>query len=216
MGAAVHHGVAHPAAHRGVGHRCLLICDCCGGQRVHGGAAAELEVSELGAIPSRRWFAKDLASLPHWIAYWTYGMPVAVTESQTGESLSFTNVGFEMTVQWYFRRIRKTIANIAHTMVDALPANRKIISDFVSSREVFMVEDCLSGLRDIYQWEYVDWDSNVLFLKFKDYVVENEQRMERNLQSFQYCIDEANTLNIVAGNERPEKVSMFCASNWVM
>ncbi|KAI0699891.1 hypothetical protein C8T65DRAFT_296383 [Cerioporus squamosus] len=126
-------------------------------------------------------------SLPHWIAYWTYG--------------------FEMTVQWYFRRIRKTIAQIADAMVNALPANRRIISSFISSPHVRWVENFLSGLRDVKQWDNTDWESG-MFLKFKEYVVENEQKMERNLRSVRYFIDEANTLSVVVGFGRPEKYIM--------
>ncbi|KAI0699900.1 hypothetical protein C8T65DRAFT_296564 [Cerioporus squamosus] len=127
-------------------------------------------------------------SLPHWIAYWTYG--------------------FEMTVQWYFRRIRKVIADIVRATFEALPANRKIISDFITSWQVRCVEDILSGLRDVEQWDSTDWESDVMFLKFKDYVVEHEQKIEHNLRGVKYVIDEANTLKIVAGDGRPEKYVM--------
>ena len=112
-----------------------------------------------------------------------------------------------MSVQWYFRRIRKVIADIVGATFEALPANRKIISEFITSWHVRWVEDFLSGLRDIDQWDNTDWVSDVMFLKFKDYVIENEQKMERGLRGVKYVIDEANTLRIVAGDGRPEKVS---------
>ncbi len=117
-------------------------------------------------------------------------------------------LGFEMTVQWYFRRIRKVIAYIAGATIDTLPANRKIIADFISSWQVRWVEDFLSGLRDVEQWDDTDWESDSMFLKFKDYIVENEQKIDRSLQGVKYVIDEANTLKIVAGDGRPEKVSV--------
>ena len=47
-----------------------------------------------------------------------------------------------------------------------------------------------------------------MFLKFKDYVVENEQKIEHGLRGVKYYLDEANTLSIVAGDGRPEKVSI--------
>ncbi|KAI0699895.1 hypothetical protein C8T65DRAFT_580789, partial [Cerioporus squamosus] len=113
---------------------------------------------------------------------------------------------FEVTVQWYFRRIRKVIADIAQAAVEALPANRKIIAEFISSWQVRWVEDFLSGLRDVTNWDSTDWENDGMFLKFKDYVVENEQKMERNLRGVKYAIDQANTLSIVAEDGRPEKV----------
>lgn len=113
-----------------------------------------------------------------------------------------------MTVQWYFRRIRKIISDIVDATIEALPANRKIIADFISSWPVRWVEDFLSGLRDVEQWDDTDWESDVMFLKFKDYVVENEQKIDHNLRGVKYVIDEANTLKIVAGDGRPEKVGM--------
>ncbi|RPD68335.1 hypothetical protein L226DRAFT_346944 [Lentinus tigrinus ALCF2SS1-7] len=122
------------------------------------------EANAFTAARPQKW------SLPHWIAYWTYG--------------------FEMTVQWYFRRIRK------------------IIGDFISSWHVRWIEDFLSGLRDVEQWDSTDWESDVMFMKFKDYVVENERNIEHNLRGVNYYLDEANTLSIVAGNGRPEKYVM--------
>ena len=112
-----------------------------------------------------------------------------------------------MSVQWYFRRIRRTISLMYECRKGILLANRQLVADFVSSRQVSWVEDFLSGLRDIDQWDNTDWVSDVMFLKFKDYVIENEQKMERGLRGVKYVIDEANTLRIVAGDGRPEKVS---------
>lgn len=113
-----------------------------------------------------------------------------------------------MAVQWYFRRIRKVIVDITSATVEALPANRKIIADFVSSWHVRWVEDVLSGLRDVDEWDSIDWASDTMFMKFKDYVIENERKMEHNLRGVNYVIDEANTLSLVAGDGRPEKVSV--------
>ncbi|RDX50314.1 hypothetical protein OH76DRAFT_469327 [Lentinus brumalis] len=127
-------------------------------------------------------------SLPHWIAYWTFG--------------------FEMTVQWYFRRIRKVIADINGAASKALSANRRIIADFIASWQVRWVEKFLSGLRDVEQWDDMDWNSQVMFLKFKDYVIQNEQKIDHNLRGVNYFLDAANTLKIVVGDGRPEKYIM--------
>ena len=111
-----------------------------------------------------------------------------------------------MSIQWYFRRIRKVISEFVLATRTALPANYKTVSSFIKSAQVQGVEDILSGLRDIEQWDDFRWDTDATFLKFKDYITEVEDRMERNLRSIKYYIDEANTLTIVAGTGRPEKV----------
>ena len=138
-------------------------------------------------IPNR---LKIVNSLPHWISYWTYG--------------------FEMTVQWYFRRIRKLYSNIAYLSNAALPANTKPIIWFLTSWQMRWTEDILSGLRDIEEWDNVDWANDSVFLVFRSYVVENETRIERQLRKLKYYLDDANTLTIVAGEGRPEKVRTPC------
>ena len=111
-----------------------------------------------------------------------------------------------MTVQWYFRRIRKVFAEIHFSSNAALPSNHRLISDFINCWQTRWAEDVLSGPRDVEEWDDFDWDDDHVFLKFKDYVVENEARMERSLRGVNYYLDAANTLAIVAGEGRPEKV----------
>ncbi|ESK82998.1 hypothetical protein Moror_11766 [Moniliophthora roreri MCA 2997] len=124
-------------------------------------------------------------SLSHWTAYWAYG--------------------FEMTVQWYFRRIRKLFADIFAASKQALPANRQIIAKFISSWAAKRVEDLLSGLRAVDEWDDINWDSDATFSKFKDYIIKSEMNMDRSLRTVNYYIDAANTLSMVTGAGRPEK-----------
>ncbi len=122
-----------------------------------------------------------------------------------------TNIaGSEMTVQWYFRRIRKLFSQLSTTMRAVLPSNRDIVSSFVSSESFSLVEDLLSGLVDVDEWDDVYWEDDGAFIKFTEYVLDNEARIERNLHSVRYRIDEANILTIVAGEGRPEKVRLPC------
>ncbi|KAM5536716.1 hypothetical protein V8D89_009643 [Ganoderma adspersum] len=137
------------------------------------------EINAFTAARPRDW------SLSQWISYWMYG--------------------FEITVQWYFRRIRKVFAEIHGFGNAAMPSNLQAISRFFSSWSVHFVEDMLSGLRDIEEWEFVDWDRHHVFLRFKEYVVNTEKQMEERLRTFRYCLDDANTLTIVAGESTPEK-----------
>ncbi|RPD69596.1 hypothetical protein L226DRAFT_575426 [Lentinus tigrinus ALCF2SS1-7] len=148
-------------------------------------ASSFVTIAEANAFTAAR---PQKWSLPHWIAYWTYG--------------------FEMTVQWYFRRIRKVIAGLVVATKEAHPANRSIIAEFITSDYIHWVEAILSGLHDIDEWDHTDWESDVMFLKFKDYVVEIERKIEHNLRGVKYYLDEANTLSTVSGGGRPEKYIM--------
>lgn len=41
---------------------------------------------------------------------------------------------------------------------------------------------------------------------FKDYVDNNEKRLRRNLKSYEYCIDDINTMTLITGPARLEEV----------
>jgi hypothetical protein len=45
-----------------------------------------------------------------------------------------------------------------------------------------------------------------VFERFKDYVFAQEKRMKKVLELLKYNIDDENTLTLVAGTGRPEKV----------
>lgn len=113
-----------------------------------------------------------------------------------------------MSQEWYLRRIRKLVSYICAATRVALSSNRRILNEFIDSFEMQFAEDLLSGLRGFEQWDYTDWDSDVTFLNFKGYILDNETRMERTLKRFKYYIDDTNTLTLVAGAGRPEKVSI--------
>ncbi|KAF5347531.1 hypothetical protein D9758_014525 [Tetrapyrgos nigripes] len=145
-------------------------------------ASSLVTVAEVNAFTAARPFNW---SLPRWIAFWAYG--------------------FEMAVQWYFRRIRKLFADISAASQFALKTNRGVIARFITSWEILLVENFLSGLRDTDEWDDTDWNLDATFLKFKDYIIENEMGMDRRLRAVNYIIDEVNTLTMVTGAVRLEK-----------
>lgn len=122
-------------------------------------------------------------SLPRWIAYWT--------------------VGFEMTCNWYYYRIRRVFTLITQAAKKALPANRKYIGQWVW--RVDCVQDLLSGLR-IGDYTDTDWDNDWVFVKFKSHVWDIERKMKTVLRRLSYWIDGDNMLNTVTGGGRPEAV----------
>ncbi|KAF8549417.1 hypothetical protein OG21DRAFT_1488548 [Imleria badia] len=144
-----------------------------------------ITVNEVNAFTSSRpqgW------SLPRWIAYWT--------------------MGFEMTTRWYYRRIRRLFSLLSDSSKDVLPANRKVVSQFMRSWSIHATEDLLAGCRDVSDWDGTDWADHSIFLKFKSWVLENEGRMNKVLRTLVYYIDQDNTLNTVTGGGRPETVSV--------
>src|SRR5215813_7499114 len=48
-----------------------------------------------------------------------------------------------------------------------------------------------------------------LQIRFKAYVQMEEERLRKNLEAFKYDIDEADTLSLIVGQERLEKVVIF-------
>ena len=140
------------------------------------------------------------------MAYWTIGRL-----RQSSYDMRVANmhvIGFEMSVQWYFRRIRKLLAMITHAAKAARPENRALVANFVASWELRVLEDLLSGLKHVDDWDGRDWENDAIFGRFRDYVLKEEMKLDRGLQSIKYYIDETNTLVIIAGGGRPEKVSV--------
>ncbi|KAL1941924.1 hypothetical protein VTO73DRAFT_6454 [Trametes versicolor] len=140
-------------------------------------------VSELNAFTAARpvgW------SLPRWIAYWT--------------------CGFEMSVQWYYRRILALFSAIHFASRSVLPANREMTGRFLSEPHMRFVVDLLAGLHPLEGWRFVDGDWEATFAKFKDYVVAQEDQLEKRLRRIKYLIDEVNTLTslVVDPADRPE------------
>ena len=54
--------------------------------------------------------------------------------------------------------------------------NLKVHFDkFIQSYSLIWIQKVLSGLRDTKKFDLVDWDRDELFLRFKDWVVGNEE-----------------------------------------
>lgn len=110
-----------------------------------------------------------------------------------------------MSCTWYYYRIRQLFSLITEASKAALPANRRYISQWIRSDQVDYVQDLLAGLR-IGDYADTDWDDDWLFLKFKEYVLDNERKMKTVLRRLSYWIDGDNMLTTVTGGGRPETV----------
>ncbi|KAF8650371.1 hypothetical protein AX16_005267 [Volvariella volvacea WC 439] len=123
-----------------------------------------------------------------WIAYWTYG--------------------FEMSTQWYHRRICRKLSSITKEAAYVLPANRKLVNSFLGAYPMVFLSRMLVGLRNVNDWNYFNWNNDKTFLEFKDWILENEKRMKTFLRRVSYLIDGDNILTMATDGGRPEKYVM--------
>jgi hypothetical protein len=119
------------------------------------------------------------------------------------ESDSIVRVGWRYTVHQYSSKIAGIIENM-FDFLNRIPAeNRKIIdvylNDHTSFRNVELLLRSLNPYRDIFD--------PALNARFRAYVQAEETRMEHNLQSVGYEIDDANTMQLVLGSGRIEQVT---------
>jgi len=117
-----------------------------------------------------------------------------------------------MTTNWYWRRIRKNLSFAIGAYQDMLPANRAASSFFFRWWVYSVIETPLSGLRGAREWDYIDWDGDAIFSKFKCYVLDEEKKLKTMLRRVSYNIDQDNTLRTLTGGDRPEKVCLAASS----
>ena len=120
--------------------------------------------------------------------------------------------GVKLSVHWYWRRILKLLAQYDDNVREILPGNRQIAEQFITSWGLLFVDDLCSGLSNPEGMDWVDWESNTMFLRFKDFILREEKQLERKLRTVNYSIDDENTLAMVTNGARPEKVrdTMCC------
>jgi hypothetical protein len=81
-----------------------------------------------------------------------------------------------------------------------------MINSFSNSSAVRFVEDILAGLANVSLYDNINWDSDNMFLRFKDYVVAEEEELEKRMRGVTYYIEDTSTLELISGGARPEKV----------
>jgi hypothetical protein len=111
-----------------------------------------------------------------------------------------------MTTQWYYRRIHRLFYLLSSSSKEVLPANRYTASWFMGSSPLECIQNLLSGLQGVSDWDDTDWADDHVFHKFKPWILANEGKMDQVLRALVYYIDQDNTLNTVTGSGRPERV----------
>jgi hypothetical protein len=120
--------------------------------------------------------------------------------------------GAEMAIQWYMRLIIRDLARLDNSALEVVPANRRIVGEFIGSSAISFVDDILAGIQG-HGFNGFDWDHDFLFSQFKKYIISEMSRMEKNLDKLLFNIDQENTLTVITGGGgRPETVCLLLLS----
>ena len=134
-------------------------------------------------------------SLPHWLAFWAVGEP----NTSFCHTPHLITAGFKWSIIDYAHKIEDLFAKMegVRSMV-VIPPNREAIDQYFSNVWFYVhtftaaVLSQSSGLDDP--------------KRFKPYIEAEEARLERNLRAVDYIIDGVDTLPLIAGVGRVEKV----------
>lgn len=110
-----------------------------------------------------------------------------------------------MSTYWYWRRILRSLEYLTVTYRAILPANRAAVNNILGPWTTGF-QNFPSGLQDANEWESIDGDSDNLFSKFEDHILNEERKLKTVLRQLSYNIDQKSTLDIFTAGDRPEKV----------
>ena len=110
-----------------------------------------------------------------------------------------------MTLSHYYEQIRILLRKMHTAAEQTLPVNRVFIDSFLGALPFYLLDDLLSGFReqmDLHAtWDWGDWSM------FLPYVEDEEKRLKSQLEAFQYNIDAPDSLLLITGPGRLERVS---------
>jgi hypothetical protein len=137
------------------------------------------------------------SSLPHWLAFWAVG-ELNVSFYPTSSSII---AGFKWSIIDYAWKIEDLFAKMEGVRATVLPLNREAVDTYFLNawRAVHPLIAAVSS-------QYSDLDDPE---KFKLYLKSEETRLERKLQTFNYVIDGIDTVTLITGKGRIEKVKDF-------
>ena len=107
-----------------------------------------------------------------------------------------------MAMSRYAAQIDELLEKMFAVKALVLPANRRSVERYLST-SWSLIKELTAGFRR------AEW-TDTLHAKFSSYVADEEDRMRRRLETIRYDIDAADTLVLVTGPGRIEKVSGLC------
>jgi hypothetical protein len=137
-------------------------------------------------------------SLPHWLAFW------AVGESNASfyPTLYSTTAGFKWSIFDYAHKIEDLFAKMAGLRSMVLPHNRGAIDRYFTNVWGSIHQLTAAVLSQKSTQKSAPEDHK----KFKSYLEAEEARLGKNLRAVHYVIDGVDTLPLIAGAGRIEKV----------
>ena len=120
--------------------------------------------------------------------------------------------GFPLSLHHYYDRIRVLLSNLEDASGRVLSANGSLFDRFMGCVELRQVEAILGGVRSAQDTDL--WDQD-LFKRFEDYVAFEYEETKDMLDRLQYYLDAPNTVAMVLGMGRPEKVGLICTTPFV-
>ena len=104
------------------------------------------------------------------------------------------------------------MSHIHHALQESRQENREIIMSFMRCRCSNYIETMLGRIFEAASEDWSDpcffpYSHSVILSDFKDYLIEEEEKLECALRSVNYSIDELNTLVILTGGGRLEMVT---------
>ncbi len=108
-----------------------------------------------------------------------------------------------MTLRHYYNKIWTLLRQMHSAAEETLPANRVFIDLFLSAHPFWGLDGLLSGSRMLPMEEkkWTNWN------KFLPYVQAEEKRLKVQLEVLQYNIDASDSLLLIMGLGRLERVS---------
>ncbi|KAJ7315149.1 hypothetical protein DFH08DRAFT_422699 [Mycena albidolilacea] len=119
--------------------------------------------------------------------------------------LAFWAAGFRILCASYAQAIQNARSRMIAITADVLPPNRARVDKYMISRSFHVVDLVVRAVLS-------DWDENTdndeaLMSCFTDYMQSEEEHLTNGLERFAWEIDAPNTLQLIAGTGRVERVS---------
>jgi hypothetical protein len=137
-------------------------------------------------------------SLPHWIAFWAAGKPNISLYLNPSRIIA----GFKWSIIDYAKKIETLFAKMEGIRTTILPPNREAFDKYFGAvwAPVHTLTAAVSSLPSKLRLDDLE--------KFKLYLGLEEARLGKKLQAVDYVIDGTDTLALITGGGRIEKVSI--------
>jgi hypothetical protein len=145
------------------------------------------------------------SSLPHWLAFWAVG-ELNISFYPTSSSII---AGFKWSIINYAWKIEDLFAKMEGVRATVLPPNREAVDKYFTS-----VWEAVHPLTAAVSSQYPDLDDPE---KFELYLESEETRLEKKLIAYKYVIDGIDTVTLITGGGRIEKVkdcAIHSTSSW--